>query len=296
MTSSKALYLRLLGYFRPYRWVAGVTILLMVAAGGVEAYMVRLLKDLIDSFEALASGSQPLWKMPAILFAVALVRMFASYGYEFTSTWLSSRITHDVRQEMFERLLRLPTSTYDKSSVGELLSRVTYDVNGIMDAGLQVVTVVVREGALAIGLLAILIYTDWQLAMLCALLVPGVAVSMRLVGRRQRRLSLLTQDSMGALARILDETLGGHRVVKIFSGQEYEAGRFAKVNQMVRRLTVKRAATSALNSGFNLFLVAVIIALIVYFPACAPSRRPLPLAPSSPSWEQCCSCRGRSRA
>ena len=134
-----------------------------------------------------------------------------------------------------------------------------------MEAGLQVITVVVKDGVLAISLLAILLYTDWQLAMFCALLLPGVAFSMKVVGRRQRRLSLQTQDSMGMLARILDESLGGHRVVKIFNGQGYEARRFSRTNQQVRRLTVKRAATTALNSGINLFMVAITIALIVYF-------------------------------
>ena len=265
MISSRDLYFRLLGYFKPYRGIALLTILLMAASGGVEALMVRLLKDLVDGFDDIAAGIQPLWYMPAILFAVAFARMIAGYGHEYSSTWLSARITHDIRREMYERLLRLPTASYDKSSVGELLSRVTFDVNGIMSAGLQVITVVVRDGVLAISLLGILFYTDWKLAMFCAILVPGVAISMRLVARRQRRLSLQTQDSMGVLARILNETLGGHRVVKIFGGQEYEAARFFKVNQAVRRLTVKRAATTALSSGFSLFLMAVVIALIVYF-------------------------------
>src|SRR5690606_7083614 len=207
----------------------------------------------------------PLWVMPVVLLGLGLLRMLTSYGYEYTSSWLSSRITHDVRAEMYERLLRLPVSTYDRASVGELLSRVTYDVNQIMEAGLQVITIVVKDGVLAISLLAILLYTDWQLAMFCALLLPGVAFSMKVVGRRQRRLSLQTQDSMGMLARILDESLGGHRVVKIFNGQGYEARRFSRTNQQVRRLTVKRAATTAINSGLNLFMVAVTIALIVYF-------------------------------
>jgi len=263
--STRDLYFRLLRYFRPYRGVVAGTILLMAASGGVEALMVRLLKDLVDGFDAIVRGDQPLWYMPVLIFAVAFARMIAGYGHEYSSTWLSARITHDLRGEMFARLLRLPTAIYDKSSVGELLSRVTFDVNGVMSAGLQVITVVVRDGVLAIGLLVILFYTDWQLALFCALLAPGVGVSMRLVAKRQRRLSLQTQDSMGDLARILDETLGGHRVVKIFGGQGYEAGRFFQINQMVRRLTVKRAATTAFNSDFNLFLVAVVITLIVYF-------------------------------
>ena len=265
MTSSGQLYLRLLRYFLPYRGIAVFTVILMAAAGGVDALMIKLLKELIDRFDSLANGSMALWIMPAVLLAVGLTRMLTSYGYEYASSWLSSRITHDVRAEMYSRLLRLPVATYDRASVGELLSRVTYDVNQIMEAGLQVITVVVKDGVLAISLLAILLYTDWQLAMFCALLLPGVAFSMKVVGRRQRRLSLQTQDSMGMLARILDESLGGHRVVKIFNGQGYEASRFSRTNQQVRRLTVKRAATTALNSGINLFMVAITIALIVYF-------------------------------
>ena len=265
MTSATDIYLRLLGYFRPYRVIALLTILLMAASGGIEAVMVRLLKTLVDGFADIASGMQPLWQMPAILFVVALGRMIAGYGNEYASTWLAARVTHDVREQMYERLLRLPVATYDKSSVGELLSRVTYDVNGIMSAGLQVITVLVRDGVLAIGLLGILFYTDWQLALFCAILIPGVGLSMYVVARRQRRLSLQTQDSMGALARILNETLGGHRVVKIFGGQAFEASRFLRVNRTVRRLTVKLAATASLNAGFSVFLVAVVIALIVYF-------------------------------
>ena len=265
MMSTKAMYIRLLGYFKPYRSVIAITLVLMAMSGGIEALMVKLLKELIDGFQALSEGTQPLWYMPAILFGVGLARMVAGYGFEYSSTWLSSRVTHDVRRHMYDRLLRLPASIYDKSSVGEMLSRVTYDVNGLMDAGLQVVTVVVQGGVMAIALLGILFWTDWRLALFCALLAPGVAVSMRLVAQRQRRLALETQDSMGALARILNETLGGHRVVKIFSGQDYEAGRFSKVNQRVRRLAVKRAGTTALNSGLNLFLVALTIALIVYY-------------------------------
>jgi len=263
--SSRTLYFRILGYFKPYKVIAVIALCLMAAAGGVEAYMAALLKNIVDGFADIAAGVQPLWWMPALLFAVALARMIAGYGYEYASKWLTARVTHDLRGEMFQRLVHLPAPTYDKASVGELLSRVTYDVNGVMSAGLNVVTVLVRDGVMALGLLAILFWIDWKLALFCGLLIPGVGLSMQLVAKRQRRLSLETQDSMGSLTRILNESLGGQRVVKIFTGQTYEVDRFGKVSQMLRRLTLKRAATSALNAGFNLFLVAVTVALIVYF-------------------------------
>jgi subfamily B ATP-binding cassette protein MsbA len=263
--TSRQLYFRLLGYFKPYIGVAILTVFMMAVTGGVEAAMVRFLKEIVDGFADLAAGTQSLWWWPSILFVVALIRLVTGYGYEYLSNWLSAKITHDVRGEMFTHLMHLPTPVYDKASVGELLSRVTYDVNGITSAGLNVITVIVRDGIMAIGLLAILFYTDWQLAIFCALLIPGVGFSMQLVGARQRRLSLETQTSMGTLARILNESLGGQRVVKVFTAQSHEIERFGRTNQLLRRLTIKRAVTTAFNSGFNLFLVAIAIALIVYF-------------------------------
>ena len=263
--SSRSLYLRILGYINRYRKAAIVSIVCMVVAGSVDAGMMRLLKNLIDSFQALHAREQALWVMPAILFALGLVRLVSSFSYEYLSAWLAARVMEDLRGEVFRRLTRMPTHFYDQSSTGVLLSRVTFDVNQIMDAGLNVLTVLVRDSALAIGLLAVMLWTDWRLTLFCLLLLPGAAFSIRVVSKRQRRLSRETQDTMGEMTQILDESLGGHRIIKVFGGAAYEESRFGKANNLVRRLNIKRNATSALNSGFSVFLIAVVIAALVYF-------------------------------
>lgn len=263
--SSRTLYLRVLSYIYRYRWLALISILCMVVAGSVDAGMMRLLKPLIDGLQPLPGKTQALWVMPALLFALGLVRMLSSFAYEYLSTALAARVMQDLRVEVFSRLIRMPTPFFDQSSTGVLISRVTFDVNQVMDAGLNVLTVVVRDSVLAIALLVVMISTDWHLTLFCLFLLPGAAISIRVVSKRLRRLSRETQDTMGEMTSILDESLGGQRIVKIFGGLFYELARFGHANNKVRRLHIKRNATSSLNSGFTVFLVAVTLAALIYF-------------------------------
>lgn len=262
--NSRQLYFRLLAYFKPYRAIAIAVLISMIIAGSVDALMMRLLKDIIDGFQNINAGDQAPWHMPLILFGLGLVRLVSSFANEYGGAWLSSRIMETLRQQVFDRMMAMPIRFFDQSSVGVLLSRVTFDINQIMDAGLNVMTTIVRDSVLAISLLAIMLWTDWQLTLFCLIMLPGAAVSIRVVSKRQRRLSRKTQDTMGEMSQILDESLGGQRIIKIFNGAQYESARFSKANRQVRYLMVKRAATSSLNSGFTVFLIAVAIAAIIY--------------------------------
>lgn len=263
--NNRALYFRILGYINRYRSIAVISILSMVVAGGVDGTMMRLLENLVNWFGQIHSGKEAIWKLPTILFGLGLLRLVSNFTYEYLSTWLASRVMQDLRSEVFARLIRMPAPFFDKSSTGLLLSRVTFDVNQIMDAGLNVLTVIVRDSVLATWLVCNMLWIDWRLTLFCLILLPGAALSIRVVSKRQRRLSRETQDKMGGMTCILDESLSGQRIVKIFGGVEYESARFDAANNQVRRLHVKRNATSSMNSGFTVFLVAIAIASVVYF-------------------------------
>lgn len=263
--NSRQLYFRILGYIDRYRAAAVVSILSMVLLGAVDTAMVKLLGDMVDLFQKLHAGDGALWIMPAVLFGLGLLRMLSGFVYEYLSAWMASRVMQDMRNDVFGRLVRMPTSFYDKSSTGALLSRVTFDIGQILDAGLNVLTVLVRDSVLIIGLVGYMLYTDWKLTMFCLILLPGAALSIKVVSKRQRRLSRETQDTMGELVCILDESLSGHRIVKVFGGVDYEIDRFGQANNKVRRLHVKRSATSSLNSGFTVFLIAITLAVLIYF-------------------------------
>ncbi|MGL6040045.1 MAG: ABC transporter transmembrane domain-containing protein, partial [Deefgea sp.] len=209
--NSKQLYFRVLSYILPYRSVAIMSILAMVVAGGVDAAMIKMIGVVIDSFKQSKAVAHAAWVMPMILFGMGLLRLISSFAYEYGSAWLSSRVMHDLRQEVFERMMAMPIRFFDQASVGVLLSRVTYDINQIMDAGLNVLTVLVKDSVMAIALLGVMFWTDWQLTLFCLIMLPGAAVSIQIVSKRQRRLSRETQDMMGEMSQILDESLGGQR-------------------------------------------------------------------------------------
>ncbi|KPC52052.1 lipid A export permease/ATP-binding protein MsbA [Amantichitinum ursilacus] len=266
MNSSRALYFRLLREIQPYWPVVALSIFCLAAAAGVDVYLTSLLKPLVDqNLRADSLARSEAWDLPLEIFGLAVIRLVTNFGSDYGSAWISARVMYDLREKMFSRFLKLPVRYYDKSSTGVLVSRVTYDVSQIMDAGVQVMTTLVRDSVTTVFLLGLMLYRDWQLTLLCLILIPGVALSIRIVGRRQRRISRETQSSMGDMTRILDESLSGQRMVKIFGGFRFELTRFLRVNNSVRTLTVKRAATSSMNSGVIMLLIGITLAFIVYY-------------------------------
>ncbi|WP_373974206.1 lipid A export permease/ATP-binding protein MsbA [Chitinibacter sp. SCUT-21] len=265
--NTKALYRRLLGHFRPYLWVIIATIICMALASASEALLTLLLKPLIDQNLAGASAlaKNAAWIVPAQLFGLAVMRFVGNFGNDYGNAWLAQRVMRDFREKIYAKLMRLPTPYYDKTSTGVLLSRVTYDVTQVMEAGTSTLTGLVRDGVAVIGFLAVMFYSSWQLTLFCLVLLPIVAVSIRVVAKRQRRLARETQDKMGEMNSRLDESLSGQRIVKVFGGQDVEVRRFGEVNNRVMRLGIKQGLMVAINSGTIVLLIGMTISVVLYF-------------------------------
>ncbi|MRW92549.1 lipid A export permease/ATP-binding protein MsbA [Duganella sp. FT80W] len=289
--SSRLLYLRLFKEFRPYLWIGVVTLIAVGVAAATDVLLLRQLQNVVDALapsQGLGAGHAPvsgflatvqgwlshvlpqnhdnaaLWAIPAVIFALALVRMVSSFASEYGAAWLSTRVQANLREVMFSRIMRLPNSYFDQSSTGTTLSRVAFDAAQVAQAGLTVVNVAVRDSVQTIGYLITMFATDWQLSLFCLGLLPLVACLVIFAGRRMRHLSTSAQAAMGELTNVLDESISGQRVVKIFGGQRYEQNRFGGVVKLNRQLAVKHAATSALNSGLIMLLLGITLSSVVY--------------------------------
>jgi subfamily B ATP-binding cassette protein MsbA len=290
--TNRQLYLRLLQQFTPYKGVLVATLFAVAIASLTDVLLIGQLKNVVDSLSpgGIAHGvpvtgggvlatvqgwinrlapvdaaQAALWTIPAIIMGLAIVRMVSSFCGDYGSAWLSNQVQADLRDRMFARILRLPNGYFDRSSTGTTLSRVTYDANQVSQAGLNVVNVAVRDSVATIGYLATMFAHDWQLAVFCLTLLPLVGAVVTFAGRRMRRLSESAQNAMGELTRVLDESIGGQRVVKIFGGQEYERQRFGDVVKLNRQLANKHASTAAMNSGIIMLLVGVTLSAVIYF-------------------------------
>ena len=261
---ARRLYLRLLGYVRPYGRVFGFGVAAMVAAAATEPLFPAMIKPLLDA--GFAAGGPTL---PPLVFAAAIIGVFVIRGiFTFTSsyclTWVANKVVLDLRSAMFARLVRFPAKSFDDQTSGALLSKVAYDVAGVTGAATTVLTVLVKDTIAIVGLLAWLFYLNWQLTLIALLIGPPVALTVRLIANRMRRMWRQVQHSLGDVVQVLQETIECHKVVKVFGGQDYETRRFSKTAQILRGFHMRAEVPAALTTPITHTLAALALAIIIY--------------------------------
>jgi subfamily B ATP-binding cassette protein MsbA len=261
--SSLQLYLRLLGNVKPY-WVPfAFSIVGLVVTAVTEPAFPALLKPLLDGSFVRKEGGLLEW-LPALIVGLFLVRGISSYASDYAIGWVANKVVMDLRNAMFAKLVRLPTYYYDTHTGGSLVSKFTFDVLQLTGAATSVVSVLFRDSLTIIALLAYLFYLNWQLTLVALLVGPPAVVITRGFSKRLRAMSRAEQAAMGDLNHALEESIGCHRVVKVFGGQEYEAKRFDSGANKVRSFNMKMTSAAAANVPMVQIVVSIALALIIY--------------------------------
>lgn len=262
--TSRELYVRLLGYVKPHARIFGLAVLGMIAAGATEPLFPALLKPLLDGgFSAAKSDTTPAVFALAIL-GIFLLRGVITFLSSYCMNWVANRVVLDLRTAMFARLVRQPTRFFDDHASGTLLSKVAYDVAGVTGAATTVLTTVIKDSITIVGLLAWLLYLNWQLTLITLAIVPPIAWAVRLISHRLRRMWRAWQTSMGDLVHVLQESIDCHKVVKVFGGHEYEARRFERTAQALRGYLMRASVAEALTTPITHILAAAAVSIIVY--------------------------------
>lgn len=187
------------------------------------------MKPLLDK-GFIPSARSDLYLIPLALVGIFVVRGFLTYFTSYAMAWVTNHLIMDLRRKMFDRLLSLPTRYYDDQSSGVLISRVTYGVTDFTSAATNVLTAAVRDSLTVLGLLGFMLYYDWKLTLIALSVGPLIVGVVRLFGKRLRAASRRGYDAMAQISHILEETIGAHKVVKIFGGQRYETQRFENIS------------------------------------------------------------------
>jgi len=257
------MYARLLSFVRPYWKPFALAIFAMALLAATEPLFPALMKPLLDK----GFSGQPrddLWLAPLAIVGIFVLRGILSFTGGYLMAWVANRLVMDLRVAMFERALALPTRYYDNQSTGVLLSRITNDVANVTGAATSALTVLVRDSLAIVGLLAWLLYLNWQLTLVALAVGPLIAVVVRAFSGRLRRASRRSQQAMGDIARILEEAFGGQKIVRIFGGQAYEAKRFLQANQDLRGQSMRQAVAAAATVPFVQFFTAIALAIVIY--------------------------------
>ncbi|MFZ2855439.1 MAG: lipid A export permease/ATP-binding protein MsbA [Rhodocyclaceae bacterium] len=263
MLTSRQLYLRLLRYVRPY-WVAFVVAIgCMGLSSIVEPVFPAVMKNLLDNGFSEARESWDWLIYPAAILGVFMARAILGFIGDYAMSWVSNNVVAELRQAMFARIVKLPATYFGDHASGRLMSRVAYDVGGVAGAATGALTTLVKDSLSVIGLLAWLLYLNWQLTMVAIAMVPFIALAVRAFSGRLRRVSRGIQESQGMITQVLQETIEGHKVVKIFGGQEYESERFRDTVQRQRRLNMRATVAAAAQGPIVQFFAAIALATIM---------------------------------
>jgi subfamily B ATP-binding cassette protein MsbA len=256
------LYRRLLRYVRPYWWAFGFAVLGMVVVALGDMVMAWLIIPIVQNFQNPDPG-RTRW-LPFAVVAVFLLRGAGSYVSDYGMAWTGFRVVFDLRRELIDKLLRLPTQYFDQNASGVVQSKLTFDAHQLASAASGAIATGVRGVISIVASLGYLMWLNWRLTLMVFIVVPVVAVIIRYFSRRLRRVARDIQSRTGALTHTLEEMIAGHRIVRVFGGESYERERAVAAANALRAAMSKQSRTSAASSPLTVLLAAGAVGFIIW--------------------------------
>ena len=258
------LYLRLLSYTFQHKLIFIASIIAMAMFAVTDTAFAALIKPLLDG-SFVSKDPETIRLFPFVLIALFLIRSISGFVSTYGIAYVGRSVIMKIRQEMFDKLVHMPTKTYDFASSGELLSKLTYDTEQVAEAATKAITVLVRDGLTVIGLLGLMFYQSFILSIGLFVIGPVIAIFVKFMSVRFRDTSKHIQKSMGFITNVVEELIAGHRVVKIFGGEHSEKKSFNYVNANNRDRHMKLALIQGISIPLVQFIVALFLAGVIYF-------------------------------
>jgi ATP-binding cassette, subfamily B, bacterial MsbA len=257
------LYMRLLGYVKPYWRMFIISVLSMIVLAATDPAIAALIKPMLDG-GFIENDQKTIILVPILIVVLFAVRGLADLASSVSMNWVAGRVIMDLRTNMFMRLLALPSHFYDHQVTGRLISKFSYDVSQVKNATTNAITVAIKDSLSIIGLLAWMFYINWQLTLISLLCAPFITVLVVVIRKRLRKMARKVQGTMGDINHVISECVHNHKLIKLFGGQAQEADRFYKVNNNNRKFMMKYAIASAATGPGIQFITAIAVAVIVY--------------------------------
>ena len=262
MTAGVALYRRLLRYVRPYWWAFAIAFVGMLVVAAGDLVMAWLVIPIIQNFQQPDPAKTKY--LPLAVVGVFMLRGVGSFVSEYGMAWTGHRVVFDLRRELIEKLLRLPTSYYDAHAAGVVQSKVTFDAHQLASAASGTITVAIRSSLAIVASFGWMLWLNWRLTLLTIVVLPVVGVVIRYFSRRLRRLARDIQSRTGSLTHVLEEMIGGHRIVRVFGGERYERDRAVTAANRLRQSMSKQSSAGAASSPITQVLAALAVGFIVW--------------------------------
>lgn len=262
--NGRMLYLRLLTYAKSYWLVLAISIFSLIVLSLTNTGFLATIKIVTDDgFVNSDSNQQSL--LPLLLFGLLSLRGLAGFISSFTMRWVGRKVVANLRISAFQHLMHLPISYFDNSHAGVISSHITYDTEQMYNAVTKVTVSIVRDTLTIIGMLSYMVYLDWRLTMIFAVMAPLMAAYLKRMTPKLRSSGKSVQETMGEMTQVIEEAIGGQRMVKVFDGELFESQKFSQIAEKNRRMTTRLGRISGLNSLVIELLAASALGLVVYY-------------------------------
>ncbi|MFW0072686.1 MAG: lipid A export permease/ATP-binding protein MsbA [Coxiella-like endosymbiont] len=203
--------------------------------------------------------------LPLIIVCVSLFRGIAGFLSTYFINRVARNIVMDFRRAIFSHLLRLPAKFYDKNNSGHLLSTIIYNVEQVAQASSNALVATLQESSLVIGLLVVMFLVNWELTLFFLVVTPVIAWVMKICSARLRCLSTSVQKSVGEVTHIASEGIEAYKVIRLYGGQKYENEKFHRATKLNQQRELKVVVTNSVSISLVQLLIAVPIAIILFF-------------------------------
>lgn len=239
--------------------IVGTIVLSLIDAG-----FAWLIKPIINQGFINRDAQFITW-LPLGIVVIFLLRGLAGFASSYYIVRVARCVVRDFRQRIFAHLLKLPSRFYDTHSSGHILSTIVYNVEQVAEASSNALLILLRELALAVGLVIVMFCVSWRLSIFFLILGPILAWVIKITSKRMRKLSSNVQQAVGDVTHVAEEGIESYQVIRIYGGQQYETGKFNKATDLGRQRELKVAVTNSIGTSIVQVILSVPIAITLWF-------------------------------
>jgi subfamily B ATP-binding cassette protein MsbA len=284
--SDSKLYGRLLTYAFAYKWSLFLSFLGYVVYSLGNVLLADLTQFLLDSLGGqplaglgfVSQASQWIWPpgdktptdyariaVPVAAVVLSLGRALGFFAGSYFMNKVARSVVHVLRTQLFDVLVRTPKAHIDKYSTGELLSKITFNVEQVSGAASDALKTMLREGLTIIALVSYMLYLNWELTAVFFVVAPAIGFVVHVVGKHFRRYSKRIQESMGSVTEVTAESLSGLDDVRIYGATEQISERFEAVSLFNKQQSLKLAFVQAVSTPIIQTLLALALGALFWF-------------------------------
>ena len=285
-------FMRLMDYVRPYKSRIIFALIAIAGVAATESYLAAFISPLVNlGFAAPQAApsaedvngflntivhlkervnhmiwgtSNKVWAVPLFFISLIMVRGMCRYISSYLLSWVATVALSHLRRDMFRKMLFLPSKYQQETPSAILSSRFLIQADIVMNNASNVFITLTRDTMIVIGLIAVLLYLNWQLSLVVVLMFPILSWLSRYYRDRLKNILAGVQVGIGDMTNVINETHQGHRVVKLFGGYANASERFRLVNERIVRFLKKMNQASAARSPFSEMIASIALAIVIF--------------------------------